>query len=82
MVSKMMTEAADMLTKADRCDRCGAQAYVRVVMPKGGQLFFCRHHSKEFSPKLRQLAVTIQDESGKATLEPDRVYNDVLELDE
>jgi len=29
------------LTAADRCDRCGAQAYVRVVLTGGADLLFC-----------------------------------------
>ncbi|GAB3710616.1 DUF7455 domain-containing protein [Mariniluteicoccus flavus] len=53
------------LTSADRCDRCGAQAYVRVVMESGFELLFCNHHSKQHSDKLRQVALKIQDESEK-----------------
>ena len=34
------------LTLADRCDRCGAAAKVRAVLPKGGELLFCGHHAK------------------------------------
>lgn len=32
------------LTAADRCDRCGAQAYVRVQFTATTPLLFCRHH--------------------------------------
>ena len=28
------------LTRSDRCDRCGAQAYVRAVLHSGGALQF------------------------------------------
>jgi hypothetical protein len=28
------------LTAMDRCDRCGAQAYVRVLLPSGLELLF------------------------------------------
>jgi hypothetical protein len=52
------------LTAADRCDRCGAQAYVRVTMASGSELLFCLHHSKEHADKLRQVALKIHDESG------------------
>lgn len=31
------------LTAADRCDRCGARALVRVVL-LSGDLYFCGHH--------------------------------------
>ena len=33
------------LTTADRCDRCGAQAYVRITLRNGGELLFCAHHA-------------------------------------
>lgn len=32
------------LTKADRCDRCGAQAFVAVRLKGGQRLDFCAHH--------------------------------------
>jgi hypothetical protein len=52
------------LTAADRCDRCGAQAYVRARLHAGGELLFCLHHSKEHLPKLRDLA-DIDDETSR-----------------
>ena len=53
------------LTAADRCDRCGAQAYVRVRLVSGGELLFCGHHAREHLPKLRAVAADIQDESDR-----------------
>jgi len=53
------------LTAADRCDRCGAQAYVRVTLPGGSQLLFCAHHGKEHADKLKQVALKIHDETSK-----------------
>ena len=51
------------LTKADRCDRCGAQAMVTVVLHSGRDLIFCRHHYREhFWPLFRASAFT-RDES-------------------
>jgi hypothetical protein len=35
------------LTVADRCDRCGARALVRAVLPTGGKLLFCGHHGRK-----------------------------------
>ncbi len=35
------------LTASDRCDRCGAQAYLRVELQTGGELLFCAHHARE-----------------------------------
>lgn len=34
------------LTAQDRCDRCGAQAYV-IYLKDGLELLFCRHHMIE-----------------------------------
>jgi hypothetical protein len=53
------------LTAADRCDRCGAQAYLRVELAGGGELLFCAHHAREHGDKLREIAVTVHDETGK-----------------
>lgn len=53
------------LTAADRCDRCGAQAYVRVTMDNGFDLLFCNHHSRQHGEKLKQVALTIHDESAR-----------------
>ena len=33
----------------DRCDRCGAQAYVRVMFVNG-ELMFCGHHFDKHQP--------------------------------
>lgn len=51
------------LTAADRCDRCGAAAYVRVVLQSGGELLFCGHHARQHLSALRPLAARIDDES-------------------
>jgi hypothetical protein len=63
----MSTKTAESLTAADRCDRCGAQAYLRVTLPSGGELLFCAHHGRAHSDKLQQVAITIQDETHKLT---------------
>ena len=57
------TATVEPLTAADRCDRCGAQSYVRVTLPAGGELLFCAHHGREYAPKLRQLEASIIDET-------------------
>jgi hypothetical protein len=49
------------LTAADRCDRCGAAAVVRAVLPTGGDLLFCGHHAREHSTRLEELAAVIHD---------------------
>jgi len=55
------------LTPADRCDRCGAQAYVRVLLPSSQELLFCAHHNRQHAPALAQVAVEIQDETERLT---------------
>jgi hypothetical protein len=63
------TALAPTLTAADRCDRCGAQAYVRATLHVGGELLFCAHHGREHLPKLRDHA-EIVDESDRLTEPP------------
>jgi hypothetical protein len=48
------------LTAADRCDRCGAPAQMRAVLPSGGELLFCGHHAREHESRLRELAAELQ----------------------
>ncbi|RXW33399.1 DUF7455 domain-containing protein [Propioniciclava flava] len=63
----MSTSVMDALTAADRCDRCGAQAYLRVTMPSGGELLFCAHHARAHQDKLQQVALKIQDETNRVS---------------
>ena len=53
------------LLATDRCDRCSAQAYVRVTLAAGGDLLFCGHHFREHEDRLRPLALRIQDETDR-----------------
>jgi hypothetical protein len=53
------------LTAVDRCDRCGAQAYLRVQLEAGGELLFCAHHAREHGDKLREIASYFHDETHK-----------------
>ena len=57
------TIASAPLTAADRCDRCGARAYIRVVLPGGGELLFCAHHGRAHEEALRAVEASIQDQS-------------------
>ncbi|MCE0488004.1 DUF7455 domain-containing protein [Ornithinimicrobium sediminis] len=62
----MNATLAPELTAADRCDRCGAQAYVRARLADGLELHFCAHHGRQHLDKLRGLGdVKITDESHK-----------------
>jgi ribosomal protein L37E len=51
------------LTATDRCDRCGAQAYIRATLASGGELLFCAHHGHAHEARLREMAVDFQDNS-------------------
>jgi hypothetical protein len=55
------------LTAKDRCDRCGAQAYVRATLPNGLELLFCAHHNRQHSSALTKIAVGIHDETERLT---------------
>jgi len=53
------------LTALDRCDRCGAQAYIRATLPIGGELLFCAHHGRQHVAALRDKGADILDESAR-----------------
>jgi ribosomal protein L37E len=52
------------LTADDRCDRCGAQAYVQVEL-LAGALLFCAHHARQYQDKLTEVAIVIHDETSR-----------------
>jgi hypothetical protein len=58
-------EITGPLTMADRCDGCGARAFVRALVPSGdsftGPLLFCAHHYHVHEPKLTELGAAIDD---------------------
>ena len=41
------------------CDRCRAQAKIRVVLPGGGDLVFCGHHAREYETTIREVAAEV-----------------------
>jgi hypothetical protein len=58
------------LSAVDRCDRCGAQAYLRVELQSGGELLFCAHHAREHGDKLKEIAANVVDETHKLSPTP------------
>jgi len=58
------------LTALDRCDRCGAQAYLRAILPSGGELLFCAHHGRQHAAALRARGAEIRDESARLIESP------------
>jgi hypothetical protein len=61
---------ASPLTATDRCDRCGAQAYIRATMESGFDLLLCAHHFHENEDRLRAIATSIHDESDRLIVVP------------
>jgi hypothetical protein len=68
------------LSLADRCDAsavawrsngrtgrgaCGAQGFIRAVLPSGKDLVFCAHHGREQEAALAAAGAAIHDETGK-----------------
>ncbi len=53
--------ATTVLTAADRCDLCGARAWVRATMASG-HLHFCAHHARGHIEALRERALVLVDE--------------------
>ncbi len=55
--------APQILSAADRCDRCGARAYLRVTLPGGGELLFCGHHGRAHEDALIAADARIEDQT-------------------
>lgn len=68
------------LTILDRCDRCGAAAYVRVVKnseEKGSQeLLFCGNHGRKVYATLSESGWKIDDQTHRAFARPSAPQTD------
>jgi hypothetical protein len=61
----MAVSAPSLVRAEDRCDRCGAEALVRVELVASGlPLTFCAHHYSQQAASLVSLAVVTHDERG------------------
>lgn len=60
----MTEEKTWQLTAMDRCDSCGAQAFI-WVNGVSGDLLFCSHHFNKWEAKIREFAFEIVDEREK-----------------
>lgn len=60
----MTTTLEAQLTAQDRCDACGAQAYVRVQL-ESGSLLFCAHHARRHAERLAEVAIDVHDETSR-----------------
>lgn len=52
------------LSAIDRCDSCGAQAYIAAEI-NGSELLFCAHHGRKYEEKLRSVATAWHDETAR-----------------
>lgn len=59
-----LERASYQLTALDRCDSCGAQAYIRVSIGNS-ELLFCAHHGRRHQEKLEAIATHWHDESSR-----------------
>lgn len=64
---KEWTPTFRTLTKADRCDRCGAQAFAQAQAKGRSELLFCAHHLREHSESLKAQKFFIRDDSEALT---------------
>lgn len=55
---------SESLNANDRCDSCGAQAYVRATL-QFGELLFCLHHATLNKSALEPVTLKWHDESDK-----------------
>ena len=60
MTTALAPTTSGAFSAQDRCDRCGAQAYIRAVLPDG-DLLFCAHHGRKYADGLHQVAIQILD---------------------
>ena len=58
------TKPTPELGPKDRCDKCGAQAWVRVQM-KAGELHWCAHHATKYEQVYAKIAVAVLDERAR-----------------
>lgn len=57
------------LTLVDKCDSCGAQAFVRAIL-LDGDLLFCGHHGKAYEAKLAEVAIVVEDHTDTINKKP------------
>lgn len=57
----MLQEETRVIKTSDRCDRCGAEAFVWACGITG-ELFFCGHHYSMHEESIKNFAYEIIDE--------------------
>jgi ribosomal protein L37E len=59
--TKVKKQEDKVLKIADRCDRCGAQAFI-IATGVSGELMFCGHHYHKYEYAITQWAYKIINE--------------------
>lgn len=62
-----------VMNLSDRCDSCGAEAFVWVT-GISGDLLFCAHHFNRWEDKIREFAFEIIDEREWINKKPTASY--------
>lgn len=52
-----------IMNHADRCDRCGGRAYVKIVKDKAERLLLCGHHGRKHEAALRMDGFDYEDQT-------------------
>ncbi|MFM7088568.1 MAG: hypothetical protein ACKOW9_03490 [Candidatus Paceibacterota bacterium] len=63
------TGEINKLTAQDRCDACGAQAFIRATF-LNGELLFCNHHWRKHKEKASSNALKVEDYSDSINSKP------------
>lgn len=66
-----LRRTATPLAVADRCDRCGARAYLRATLPSGSELLFCGHHGASVRARLLLDGAVLHDGTDALTTRPE-----------
>jgi len=64
MSTLLSPEVTTVGSLADRCDRCGAAAKIKIVLPAGGDLAFCGHHGTAYAGAINKVAARIEVDGG------------------
>ena len=61
---------ATRLSKQDRCDRCGSEAFYLAIKDDRHPLLFCAHHGRMFFDSLVAQGWEILDETHRINVKP------------
>lgn len=56
----VVTPTSTLVDPKVRCDRCNAACAVRVILPSGAELAFCRHHANKHKAALAKMGALIE----------------------